>query len=220
MHQKIQKGFILTELLVAIAIISVVIIAIHSVFERHNKIAAIQEEHTRMYQELLTASQWISEGLRMCGYSDKGTRNFGFSHRNGTGAPDYGRWTDATSVYCTQDWNNDGTINESGTGSSFEHIGFRLNVSNNGSPKPVPDNVLRRYDTGIIHWQPLCPNITDLKFTYKDREGAIIATPETHTDQIYSVGVTITASPSPEKQGLHISNRTMTTEIFCRNIPE
>lgn len=219
MHKYKTSGFTLIELLVAVAISSVLILAIHSVFSTHNQMAIIQAEKTRMYQELLTASQWISEGLRMCAYSPTGNQDFGFTHKNGTGSPDYGRWTNGDGVYCTLDWNNDDTVNESGTGSSFDHVGFRLNVANNGSPKAIPDNILRRYDTGIVHWQPLCPNITALSFAYKDKTGTVLSDPASQTDRIYSVMFTITASPSPEKQGLNIANRTMSTEVFCRNIP-
>lgn len=213
-----MKGLTLIELLVTIAISGIIIAGAYHFFDRHNKLVAIQEENSYMFQELQTASAWISEGLRMCGYTLQGTSGFGFAHRAGTGAPDYGRSTNTTAIYCTLDWNNDGIITENGTGSSFDHVGFRLNVANDGSAKATPDYVLRRYDTGIVHWQPLCTNIAEVNFTYLDDNGAQILDPEHNLESITCIKIQITAMPSPQRSGLGIGNRTMSTTVWCRNL--
>jgi prepilin-type N-terminal cleavage/methylation domain-containing protein len=212
-----QFGMTLVETLVALAISGLIVSAIYSVFHTHQRIAARQSQTTLMQQELLSAISLISEELRMCGFSAQGSPGFGFSHKPGTGAPDYGRATTGAAVYCTQDWNADGTINESGSGSLREHAGFRLNVANDGSVKKVPDNVLRKYDTGAVHWQPFSTNIGDLRFTYFDASGTIINDPQSNTQNIRSVRVRITAIPSPSHAGLGIGNRTMSTMVWCRN---
>lgn len=212
-----QSGMTLVETLVAMAISGLIVSAIYSLFQTHHRIAIRQSQTTLMQQELLSAISLISEELRMCGFSAHGASGFGFSHKPGTGAPDYGRTTTRSAVYCTQDWNADGTVNEDGSGSLREHAGFRLNVSNDGSTKTVPDNVLRKYDTGAVHWQPFSTNVGDLRFTYFDASGTIINDPQTHTQDIRSVRVQITAIPSPFHAGLGIGNRTMSTMVWCRN---
>ena len=212
-----QSGMTLVETLVAMAISGLIVSAIYSVFHTHQRIAVRQSQTTLMQQELLSAISLISEELRMCGFSAQGSPGFGFSHKPGTGAPDFGRATTGAAVYCTQDWNADGTINESGSGSLREHAGFRLNVANDGSAKKVPDHVLRKYDTGAVRWQPLSTNIGDLRFTYFDASGAIIHDPQWNTQDIRSVRVRITAIPSPSQAGLGIGNRTMSTMVWCRN---
>lgn len=212
-----QSGMTLVEILVAMTISGLIAGAIYSLFQTHNRLAARQSQTTLMQQELLSAISVIAEELRMCGFSEHGSPDFGFSHKPGTDAPDYGRITTGAAVYCTQDWNADGIINDSGSGSLREHSGFRLNVANDGSAKKVPDHVLRKYDTGAVHWQPLCTNIGDLRFTYFTASGEIITDPHARTHDIRGVRVEITAIPDPSHAGLGIGNRTLSTMIWCRN---
>lgn len=213
-----QSGLTLVELLVTMLITGVIVSAVYSIFSVHHRMAVRQEETTLMQQELLSAMLRITEEVRMCGFSASGSTTFGFAHRPGIGAPDYGRGTNATAIYCTLDWNNDDTINENGTGSAREHVGYRLNVSNNGEAKAVADNVLRKYDTGAVRWQPVNTNIQSIAFTYHDLVGNQIADPSSNVAQIHSVQVTITAIPSGHRAGLGIAPRTMTSMVYCRNI--
>jgi len=212
-----QSGMTLVEILVAMAISGLIAGAIYSVFHTHHRIAVRQSQASLMQQELLSAISAIAQELRMCGFSARWSPGFGFSHRPGTDAPDYGRATTGTAVYCTQDWNADGNINESGSGSLREHAGFRLNVANDGSAKMVPDHVLRKYDTGAVRWQPLSTNIGDLRFTYFTANGEIISDPHAHTRDIHGVRVAITAIPDPSHAGLGIGNQTLSTMVWCRN---
>ena len=209
-----QSGMTLVETLVAMAISGLIISAIYSLFQTHHRIAARQSQTTLMQQELHSAAALISEELRICGFSAQGSPGFGFSHKPGIGAPDYGRATTHEAVYCSLDWNADGIANENGS-SLREHAGFRLNVANDGSVKKVPDHVLRKYDTGAVHWQPFSTNIGDLRFTYFDASGEIITEPHAHTQNIRGVRVKITAIPS--KSHLGIGNRTLSTMVWCRN---
>jgi prepilin-type N-terminal cleavage/methylation domain-containing protein len=213
-----QSGMTLIEVLVAMVISGLVMGAIHSIFQTHRRIAAKQEQTSLMQQELLSAMSLISEEMRMCGYSAQGTQGFSFLHMPEAGAPDHGRATNQTAVYCRRDWNNDGLINESGSGSLREHSGFRLNVANDGSAKAVADNVLRKYDTGAVRWQPISTNIGDLRFTYFNAEGAIIPDPQANPGIIRGVRVEVTAIPSPSRASLKIGNRTLSTMVWCRNL--
>lgn len=217
MHTKKERGMTLIEILVAMVISGLVISALYSLFQTHLRIAIKQEETTLMQQELLSATAQIADELRMCGYSAQGAKGFGFAHMPDTGSPNYGRATNETAIYCSLDWNGDGVINENGTGSLREHVGYRLNVSNNGSPKSDPDNVLRKYDTGTVHWQPINTNIGDLSFTYFNAADNVINDPNANMESIRSVRVEITAIPSPSRSGLGIGNRTMSTTVWCRN---
>lgn len=218
MHNHSQSGLTLIELLVTMLVSGILISAVYSVFSTHHKMAIKQEESTLMQQELLNAMIRITEELRMCGFSITGSQDFGFSHQSAIGAPGYGRGTNATAIYCTLDWNGDGIIKESGAGSAREHVGYRLNVSNNGAAKAVADNVLRKYDTGAVHWQPFSTNISDIRFNYLDNAGNLIPDASLALDSIRSVQVTITAVPSPHRVGLGIPSRTMTSTVLCRNI--
>lgn len=208
----------LVEILVAMTVAAVITAAIVMLFQTHHRMAMQQEATTLMQQELIAATNQIAEELRMCGYSPTNAPGFGFMHMPSTGKPDYGRGTNATSVYCTLDSQGDGKIDESGSGSMRDHVGFRLNVLNSGESKPEPDNVLRKYDTGAVHWQPLCTNIGAIKFTYFDTRGDVIPEPADRTGDIRMVEIRVTATPSPDRQALGIGNRTLTTRVWCRNI--
>lgn len=208
----------LIEILVATAIAGVITAAITTLFQVHHRMAMKQEETTLMQQELLAATSQIAEELRMCGYSPTGAPGFGFKNLPEKGKPDYGRATNQTAIYCTLDYMGDGKVDESGSGSLWDHAGFRLNVLNTGAPKSEPDNVLRKYDTGAVHWQPLCTNIGELRFAYFDNKGESIADPEQNTDKICIVEIKITAIPSSNRANLGIGNRTMATRVTCRNL--
>lgn len=212
------NGMTLVETLVAMVISAIAITALYGLFKIHHRMAVKQQETTHMQQELLAASRQIAEELRMCGYSPTYAPGFGFAHMPHFGTPDYGRATNETSVYCTLDSQGDGKVDESGSGSMRDHVGYRLNVSNSGAPKSKPDNVLRKYDTGAVHWQPLATNIGDIHFSYFDLKGDAIPDADLTPAKIASVWVTITAVPSPKSAHLGIGNRTMTTRVFCRNL--
>ena len=213
-----QSGMTIIETLVAMTITGLIITAIYSLFQVHHRMAIKQEETTLMQQELLAATSLIAEELRMCGYSPTGAPGFGFAHLPNKGKPDYGRATNETSVYCTLDSQGDGKIDESGSGSMRDHVGFRLNVLNSGAHKTDADNVLRKYDTGAVHWQPQCTNIGNLRFAFFDANGVIIQDPGSNTNKIRMVEVRVTAVPGMDRTKLGIGNRTLTTRVCCRNL--
>ncbi|NCD35179.1 MAG: hypothetical protein EOL87_17415 [Spartobacteria bacterium] len=182
--------------------------------------AAKQEETTLMQQELLAVTSQIADDIRMCGYSSAGGTGFGFAHRPNANNPDYSRITDANRIYCTLDGNHNGTLDESGSNSSLDHVGYGLNINGAGNPSLEPEhrNVVKKYDTGAIHWQPIATNISSLKFDYYDATGNPIITPSANLNKIRSVQISVTAVPSPERAGLGIGSRTIVTRVWCRNL--
>lgn len=215
-----QRGLTLVELLVAIAAFGLVSTGIFKIFDVHNRMGAVQEETTLMQQELLSVMSQMADELRMCGYSPTQNSGFGFAHRDGANAPDYSRTTSATSIYCTMDGNANGTLDEVGAGSSGDHVGYQISVNAAGNPSNAADdrNVLKKYYTGAIPWQPAAINIGELRFVYFDADGNQIANPSANLDSIRIVEITATAVPSQARAGLGIGNRTMTTRILCRNL--
>ncbi len=211
-----QKGFTIIELLVATVIVGIITTGIYNVFNIHNRIAAEQEETTHMQQELLVSTGQIANDLRMCGFAPR-FGNFGFSHRPNSGSPDYGRAVNSTTIYCTLDADGNGTHD---VNSVDEHVGYALNIADSGAPLATPDNILRKYasDGSATKWQPAAMNIGNLRFTYFDASGNLIANPSANLNNIRIVEITATAVPSPERAGLGIGNRTMSTRIWCRNL--
>ena len=185
----------LVELLVAIVMFGIIITGVYSVFRVHNLMAAKQEETTLMQQELLTTIIQISEDLRMCGYSTSGG-DFGFGSLNINLA------TNATSVYCN---------------STAGDTAYRINVKTDGTTQSPSDNILKVYNASG-QWEQAAINISDLRFTYRDSDGDVIADPATSAGSIRSVQITATAIPSSARSALGIHSRTMTTSVYCRNL--
>ena len=214
----LNSGMTLVETLVALTASALTTIAIFSIFQVHHRLALRQEASTLMQQELLAATSQMAEEIRMCGYSPTGKPGFGFTHMPETGKPNYGRATNETSIYCTLDSQGDGKIDESGSGSIRDHVGFRLNVFNSGVSKKAPDNVLRKYDTGAVHWQPFATNIGAVRFSYFDANGQTIINPGLNPELIRVVRLTVTAVPPKKWEQLGVKNRSMTTQVVCRNM--
>lgn len=192
-----QNGFTLVELLVATLIFSIIIVAIYNVFDLHNRMAARQEEKTAMQQELLSAISQIADDLRMCGYSTGGEK-FGFM--------------DATNqkILCARDRissDQDQAVNAT----DATIIGYQLAPG---------DNTIQKYyvDAGTVKWRRTAERISALNFTYFREDGAQITNPETALQDIRMVEISATAVPSPQREGLGIPNRAMTTRVQIRNI--
>jgi len=213
MHR--ESGVTLVELLVVIVVSSLIVGSILSLFVTNHRIYLQQEEVVVMQQELRCVLEQVAGEIRMAGYNPGRVEAnvCGFRHCPGIGTPDYGRATNSSAIYFTMDLNGDGVIAENGTGSAAEHGGFRLNVKNDGSIMPAPDNVLRRYDTGAVKWQPMATNIQNISFRYFDVTGNETAS----LDDISSVEVTAVAAASDRRAHLALSTRTMSTRVYCRN---
>lgn len=212
-----QSGMTLVELLIAIVMFSIIVTGVYSLFRVHNLMAAKQEETTLMQQELLATMVQIAEDLRMCGYSPAGG-DFGFV---GVDPDGYGRGTNSTSVYCTKDiYDEDGNVDEDDENATDEHAAYMINITDTGTPKASPDNILRRYVPSgtAVKWQQVAINISSLEFAYLDSNGDAIANPTADAESIRTVQITATAVPSASRAQLGINSRTMTTSVQCRNL--
>jgi type IV pilus assembly protein PilW len=209
-HQPLQfrlnnKGFTLTELLVALFISGIVMGSILSAYYTQNKSYAVQDQLAAMEQNLRAAMDIMIRETRMAGYDPTGTADAGIVA------------ADSTYLTITEDMDGDGSI----TGD--ESITYSLADSDADG-----DNDLERNSNLIAE------NIDALDFVYLDENDAATTIPsEIRSIQITMVAKTQkidhgyhdtttytnqggTPIFGPANDGFR--RRKLTAEVKCRNL--
>ena len=198
-------GFTLIEVMVAMAIATIVLAAIYAAFNAQMKRHTAEQQVVEMQQNIRASMYLLKKDIRLAGYSpvdppaDAGFvadfASFGSPH-DGAGAI-----TDASDIAFTMDINQNGAID---SGSSFELIAYRHD----------PVNMwLERYDAATGTWQRVAERIESVTFTYRRADDSVIATPVTGSNlkDIRSVGIDIQASTG--KRTMQLIDR-----VKCRNM--
>jgi type IV pilus assembly protein PilW len=203
-----RKGFTLIELMIAMAVASIVMAVIYSVHRSQTEAHRTQQLVVQMQQNVRAALYLLERELRMAGYSitDPPAPAGFVQDFSGLGTPHDGSGaaTDANNIAFTVDSNGSGTIDAAAAIAGFEIIAYRLNAAN---------NTLERWDGSSGDWQVAAQQITNLSFTYHREDDSQIPFPLTASDlsDIRSVEVAITATSRDR-------NMNLTNKIKCRNM--
>ena len=141
-----EKGFTLTELLVAMVISGIVLAAIYSAYMSQQKAYSVTEAVTDPQQNLRAAMYLLEREVRMAGYDPRSTGDFGFTAMN------------ATDMTFTWDENEDG--------SATETIAYQYDAANNALQRNVNGGGF--FDTALY--------ISGVTFQYLDASGNPTAT--------------------------------------------
>jgi len=204
------SGFTLIEILVTLAISSVVMGGIYQVYNSNQRVYVTQLQVVEMQQNLRAALYYLTRDVRMAGYDRTDSDNFGIITAS------------SNSIRFSKDTNEDGTLdnNEDITYSLYDAYGDG-------------DNDLgRRVVTG--NNQPVAENIDVIDFVYFDSNGS---TPVANVDDIRSVQVTIVARSALDfnytdttvyrndqgdlllsAQNDNVRRRMLTARVQCRNM--
>ena len=215
-----NKGFTLTELLVATALSSVVMGGIYSSFYSQQKTFVAQEQTAAMQQNLRSAMYLMEREIRMAGYDPTGDAGAGIHTAN------------ANSIRIMKDITDDsGTGAADGdTGDVNEDVTYALfDADGDGNMD------LGRTDTNGVGNHLLAENIDALNFVYLDENGS----PTANISEMRSVQITVVASagrPDPGYDGSgsflnqqgqiiftpsagdHFRRKVLTAEVKCRNL--
>jgi len=167
-----QKGITLVELMVAIAVASIVMLAIYRMFDSQNKLFAGEQKVVYMHGSERNAMDTLSKNLRLIGYDpgEAGPDRFGLTD-SAFSAGTSSEIVSTSEIYFTADLDEDGeALNPpvSGTRSSTnEFLAFRLNGSNLEQA-----NITDLAGT-IGSWRVVVENLTALAFVYKYENGSI-----------------------------------------------
>ncbi len=184
-------GFTLIEVLLCIAILSILFGTVYRSFANVNRSYTNENVKAGVQQKARIGIDLMARDIRLAGLDPLGDANAGFNAAN----------TDTNSVQFTADLNYDGDLDD-----PFEDISYTLS-----------GNLLQQTSDpgGGTVTATLMDNVTALTFTYLDFEDNILPLPIA-TDQIRTVVISLTVErPSGPKGQV---SRTYTTRVRCRNL--
>ncbi len=185
-----KKGFSLIEIMVAIAIMSILSIAMMKTYTGFTRVYTTQEVAAGVQQDLRAALNIMTQDIRMAGFDPTDSDNFGVEVAT------------ATNIRITSDTDMDGAVDDSG----FERITYNFNAGTNQLQQILYET------TGSESTQPVVDNVTIVTFTYLDENNAVTAT----LADIRTVTISMTID-EPAGRGGTVS-RTLSTRVQCRNL--
>lgn len=207
---KNNKGFTLVELMVTLAISTIVLAGIYAAYNAQMRSHVTQQVVVDIQQNLRSSMYYLQRSIRMAGLGV----GAGFVDDFTSFIEPYASSAvtrDATNIAYTIDMDDDGEIDGS-TGANVDNvdnelIAFRFN-----------GNTLERYLPSIDDWQPVAENIdaANSGFSYLDAANNPTAIPA----EIRSVQITITAQPVEEIYARAVAKRphALSVQIRCRNL--
>lgn len=223
-----NKGFSLIELMVVIALSSIVAAAIYSFYDYYQKTYIVQEGIVTMQQNLRSAMYCMENDIRMAGYNPRRTG----SPRMLEAKADRIRFS-YTADEDERDNDGDGVTDETG---ELEDVAYSI-YTEDGIEK------LGRKITSQVNQMPVAENIDVLDFVYLDRDGDVLPDDDgdgniDNISRIRSVQITIIAKAGRSDTGYtdnktyinqkgqeilpapndHFRRRMMTSQVRCRNL--
>jgi len=186
-----SAGFTLIEVLMCIAILSILFGTIYRTFDTFNRSYAKENVKAGVQQKSRIGIDLMARDIRLAGLDPLGSANAGFNPAN----------TNTTSIQFTADLNYDGDLDD-----PFEDMFYALN-----------GNLLEQ--TSDLGSGPvtatLLDNVTALTFTYLDQGDNLLPEPVA-VDQIRTVLISLTMQRPAGREGT--VSRTYSTRVRCRNL--
>lgn len=162
MDTRVQHGFTLTELMIALALSSVVAVSMYSTFVQQQRTATQQEQITEARQTVrLTIDAMLTE-LRTAGFDPDGSAKARIMA------------ADSTSIRFTRDMNCNGTIAQTAAAlpaqgvrdSNDEDVAYRFMFDPNDPAKQELQRAV--YENGVLAggFQPVASNMLNIDFCY------------------------------------------------------
>ena len=193
-----KRGFTLVELMVAIAISSIVFGAIYAVFASVNRTCTNNEVTADVMQHMRTSIDFMEQDIRMAGLDPFDSSGAGIE-----------LW-DTDKLRFTADRNRDGTINTADLSDGIqemdlERITYEWDSANRRLRQCLSEGTTDDWDT-------VAENVTAFQFDYFKADGGVAAA----LSEIRTVQISMTIEQPAGLSG--IVDRTLTKQILCRNL--
>ena len=192
-----SNGFTLVELLVAIAVASIVLTIVSLFFVRSGRVYVEQNVLAALQQEVRAAMEIMGREIRMAGYDPGRTGDFKIMDAN------------VTKLRFTLDYNEDGINDPAPSFPDCETVSFRYSAANSslqiicgeGTPSQDPQTLIGNTET----------RVTNVNFDYRDNQDNSTS----FIQDIRGVVITLTAESPAGRRGM--VTRTFTTRYDFRN---
>jgi type IV pilus assembly protein PilW len=193
-----KRGFTLVELMVAIAISSIVFGAIYAVFASVNRTCTNNEVTADVMQHMRTSIDFMEQDIRMAGLDPFDSSGAGIE-----------LW-DNDKLRFTADRNRDGTINAADLSDGIQEVDLERITYEWDSANRRLRQCLSEGTTD--DWDTVAENVTAFQFDYFAEDGGVAAA----LSEIRTVQISMTIEQPAGLSG--IVDRTLTKRILCRNL--
>ncbi|MDX1708472.1 MAG: hypothetical protein R3274_07720 [Desulfobacterales bacterium] len=218
-HAGRQKGFTLVDILVGLAMASVILVAVVSLFATMGRSYTTQNVAADVQQVIRAGIELMIQEIRMAGFDPSGNATSGIVDNfdktggfhdihDGKIAP-----TDAGNFAFTMDADMDGRIDHCIDNDPAQCPEADDNIENELVAYRINAGALEKYRSASGKWEDLTEdNVSDLSFTYYDSAGDVTTT----VADIRTVEISMTVQQPAGRGG--IISRTYKTRVRCRNI--
>jgi len=192
-------GFSLIELLIALAVTSILLVGIFNIFLSQHRTYIAQDQIVEMQENVRAAMDIMLRDIRMAGYDPTEVGGMGITNIDEA----------IPSLSFTADINENGVI---GASESNEDITYRYDSNT---------LEIRRKSTTNDNLLPLVSNIQSLDFRYFDENGNLLPSPVSAANvRIVEISITSrTSNPDPYySQNSGFRTRTLTSKVNLRNL--
>ena len=199
MNMKInKKGFTAIELLISLAIMSIALSSIYSMYMSFIRTCTKEGVKIRVQQNVRSGLDMMIRDIRLAGLDPDGTGDFGIVA------------VTSQRIQFTVDRDMDGELDDADTtdgidAPDMEHMAYEYDGS--GKLKMVLYKANGNLETEIM-----AENVTDLTFTYFDSNDDTTSNP----DEIRMVDIQMTIQKASGQDGL--VSRTLVKRVKCRNL--
>ena len=199
MNMKInKKGFTAIELLISLAIMSIALTSIYSMYMSFIRTCTKEGVKIRVQQNVRSGLDMMIRDIRLAGLDPDGTGDFGIVA------------VTSQRIQFTVDRDMDGELDDADTtdgidAPDMEHMAYEYDGS--GKLKMVLYKANGNLETEIM-----AENVTDLTFTYFDSNDDTTSNP----DEIRMVDIQMTIQKASGQDGL--VSRTLVKRVKCRNL--